>query len=121
MGEIQEIERDGTTVKLKDASKLQADFIVFSTGFTQDFSMFDSSTIRDLDLQEDGMYLYRYILPEKVPNLAFIGHAATISNFSSYGLQAEWLSRNLTGCLVSGGTASSSPETVHAEIQARKQ
>jgi cation diffusion facilitator CzcD-associated flavoprotein CzcO len=121
MGEIQEIDNDGTTIKLKDASKLQADLLVFSTGFTQDYSMFDPSTIRDLDLQEDGMYLYRYILPEKVPNLAFIGHVAAISNISSYGLQAEWLARNLTGCLISGGSESSTPETMHAEIEARKQ
>jgi dimethylaniline monooxygenase (N-oxide forming) len=104
MGEIDKYEGD-STLRLKDKSTLEADLIVSATGFAQDYSIFSDPTTReDLDLQTDGMYLYRYMLPLKVKNLAFIGHMAAISNISTYGLQAEWLARNLTGSLVSGGT-----------------
>jgi len=119
MGEIDKYEGD-STLRLKDNSTLEADLIVSATGFAQDYSIFSDPTTReDLDLQTDGMYLYRYILPEKVKNLAFIGHMAAISNISTYGLQAEWLARNLTGSLVSGGT---NETTAHLkdEIEARK-
>jgi dimethylaniline monooxygenase (N-oxide forming) len=60
------------------------------------------------------------MIPEKIENLAFIGHVASISNISTYGLQAEWLARNLTEGLVSGGTTSTGGETVKEEIETRK-
>jgi dimethylaniline monooxygenase (N-oxide forming) len=107
---------------LKDGSSVDADLVVFATGFHQDYSIFsDPVTHQNLDIERDGMYLYRYMIPEKVPNLAFIGHVGAISNISSYGLQAEWLARNLTGCLVSGGTfMGTAPSLMHQEIEARK-
>lgn len=124
LGEIDEYRSDGT-LRLKDDSLLEADLVVSATGFNQDYSIFsDDATRENLDVQCDGVYLYRYMIPEKIPNLAFIGHVATISNISSYGLQAEWLARNLTGDLVSGGTTTSSCETVattmNEEIEMRK-
>ena len=114
VGEIAEVKASGRTVHLKDGSSLDADVIVSATGFGQDYNLFDEATRRNLDIQSDGVYLHRYILPAKVPNLAFIGHVGAISNISSYGLQAEWLARNLTGELASG----SDPDQV--DIEARK-
>lgn len=114
LGEIREVDDDGHRLLLKDGSSIEADLIVSATGYDQSFDMFDDATLRDLDIQKDGLYLHRYILPEKVPNLAFIGYVAAISNISSYGLQAEWLARNLTGDLVAGATPNSD------EIEARK-
>ena len=118
LGEIEKYESDGTTVMLKDGSSVDADLIICATGFRDDYSIFsDPATRKSLDLQDDGIYLYRYMLPEKVPNLAFIGHVGAISNMSSYGLQGEWLARKLSGTLVSGGTTTKS---VHEEIEVRK-
>jgi dimethylaniline monooxygenase (N-oxide forming) len=122
LGEIEEFGSDGT-LRLKDdtESVLEADMVVSATGFNQDHSIFHAETRQKLDLQSDGMYLYRYIVPENVPNLAFIGHVGALSNISSYGLQAEWLARNLTGGLVSGGTLSeTAPRSMKDEIEARK-
>lgn len=122
LGEISEYVKD-KTICLKDGSKLDADLIVFATGFNQDYSMF--SDRKSLDIQDDGMYMYRYIIPENVSNLAFIGHVGSVSNISTYGIQAEWLARNLTGNLVSGGTKTGDGQevksTMRQEIEARQQ
>jgi cation diffusion facilitator CzcD-associated flavoprotein CzcO len=119
MGEIDSYGSDGNSVTLKDGSSLPADMIISATGFSPDFSFLDEATLRDLNQQKDGLYLYRYILPEKVPNLAFIGNVGAISNISSYGLQSEWLARLLSGTLQDNGAASS-PDEMSAEIEARK-
>jgi Flavin-binding monooxygenase-like len=118
-GAIKQYNVDGT-VALADGSTLKSDVVVCATGFAQDYSIFtDPGTARDLEIHEDGMYLYRYILPEKVANLAFIGHTAAISNISSYGLQAEWLARKFAGKLVPS-VQEASPVDMHNEIEARK-
>ena len=117
MGEIESYSGD-KSVSLKDGSSLEADLIVFATGFQNGLPMITDPTIRQkLNLQNsDGMYLYRYILPDKVENLAFVGHMSAISNISSYGLQAEWLARYLTGGLVAEPT----PAIMQEEIKARQ-
>jgi dimethylaniline monooxygenase (N-oxide forming) len=103
-------------LNLKDGSSLDADLVVCATGFDQEYSILNEKTKTDLDLQDDGLYLYRCILPEKVSNMAFVGHTAAISNISSYGLQAEWLARYLVDELVDEPTDNS----VAQDIQARK-
>jgi dimethylaniline monooxygenase (N-oxide forming) len=93
--------------------------VIAATGFSQDYSYFsDPATVEALDIQKDGLYLYNYILPEKVPNLAFIGNVGAISNISSYGLQAEWLARHLTGGLLPSDRKLE--EVARHEIDARK-
>lgn len=106
LGQVVEVEDDGVTLQLSNGSSAEADLIVSATGYSHSLPFFDESTLQDLDIQVDGIYLHRYILPEKVPNLAFVGYVAAISNMSTYGLQAEWLARNLTGDLLVGSTPS---------------
>ena len=54
-----------------------------------------------LGLQKDGLYLYRNVLPPKVPGLAFVGsEVSTFNNVLTSGLQAEWLARVLHGDVV---------------------
>ncbi len=51
-----------------------------------------------LDVQADGLYLYRHMLPPKVADLAFVGsEVATISNIATHAIQAEWLAAALKG------------------------
>ena len=120
LGEIDEYVGDNT-LRLKDNSSVEADLVISATGYAQNYSIFSDPTVReDLDLQSDGIYLYRYILPEKVKNLAFIGHVGAISNITTYGLQAEWLARYLTGNLVSGGTSETTAQHMKDEIETRK-
>lgn len=76
-----------------------SDVVIFATGFTKDYSrLFESDVIDKLDTQDDGLYLYKRILPPSVPNLAFVGsECATIFNCTNSGLQAEWLARTMAG------------------------
>lgn len=114
IGEIESA--NGDSLNLKDGSTLdEVDLVVAATGFQQDFSFFDEKTLDDIGRDQDGLYLYRGIVPEKVPNLAFVGHVACVSNITAYGLQAEWLARLLTGRV-----EAKSSESMHAEIQAKK-
>ena len=57
LGSIEKFVEDG--VILKDGSKLEADMVVFATGFTKSYDYFDDATIKSLDKQKDGLYLYR--------------------------------------------------------------
>lgn len=60
---------------------------------------FLSGEIRgQLGIQEDGLYLYRNILPPRFQGLAFVGaEVATFNNILTGGLQAQWLKRALLG------------------------
>jgi len=78
--------------------ELEADVVVFATGYGKDYSVFTDEVRGKLDLQTDGHWLYRHTLPTAVPNLAFVGsELATISNISSYGIQAAWVAKMWAG------------------------
>ena len=47
LGSIDKFVEDG--VILKDGSKLEADMVVFATGFTKNYDYFDDATIKALD------------------------------------------------------------------------
>jgi len=52
----------------------------------------DEWTRARLDLQADGLYLYRNILSPLVPNLLFVGgEVTTYNNPLTHALQAEWV------------------------------
>jgi len=105
----------GKTLELKSGDVLEADLVVFGTGFRQDYSIFPHDLREKLEIEQDGLYLYRYILPSKIDNLAFVGKVAAVSNISSYGLQAEWLARKIVTQTLP------SQEERAAEIAVRKQ
>ena len=83
---------------LQDGREIKADVVVYATGFRRDFSMFDDETRALLDIQDDGLWLYRHLVPAKVPNLAFCGSdVAVISNITTHALAAEWVARVMAG------------------------
>jgi dimethylaniline monooxygenase (N-oxide forming) len=95
-GEMQEFSPDG--VRTKEDDFIETDLVIFATGWKKDYSFFDTNVKELLDMQNDGLYLYKRMLPPAVPGLAFIGsESATIFNCTSSGLQAEWLARTLAG------------------------
>ena len=98
-GEIDHLESSRKVV-LKDGAEMESDVIICATGFSKSYSIFDSNSLilKDLDVQPDGLYLYRHIISPKVPNLYFCGsEAACVFNVTSYALQAEWISRVIEG------------------------
>ena len=97
LGEVQQFMSDGIQTNKSDV--INADLIIAATGFTKDYSrLFDNDVMKKLEPQNDGLYLYKRMLPPAIPGLAFIGsETATIFNCTSSGLQAEWLARLLAG------------------------
>jgi dimethylaniline monooxygenase (N-oxide forming) len=114
LGEIERVEEEMPSVRLKDGAEIDADVVIYATGFKSDYLMLPTTVTANLDLAEDGLWLYRYIVPPRVQNLACIGKVAAISNISAYGVQAEWLARH-----IAGGTIPDL-KTMEQEVEVRK-
>lgn len=94
-GTISHFVEDG--VVLTNGKEIKCDLVVYGTGFKKSYKLFDNIVQRKLDLEKDGLYLYRNIVPPRVPNLAFIGcEVSTFNNILTQGLQAQWLQRVLS-------------------------
>lgn len=89
-----------TGVVLADGTEMQADIIVFGTGFKKSYSYLDADMQQRLNRQSDGLWLYRNIFPTEVNDLCFIGaEVSTFNNILTQGLQAIWLQRVLSGAV----------------------
>lgn len=87
-----------TGAVLQDGTEVEADVIVFGTGFGKSYDLLESSLRERLDLERDGLYLHRNVLPPGLPGLAFVGsEVSSFNNILTQGLQAEWLARVLQG------------------------
>merc|ERR1712050_101886 len=87
-----------TGVVLRDGTEMQADVIIFGTGFKKTYSYLDAQMQTRLNRQSDGLWLYRNIFPTEVNDLCFIGaEVSTFNNILTQGLQAIWLQRVLSG------------------------
>ncbi|PNW70719.1 hypothetical protein CHLRE_17g731700v5 [Chlamydomonas reinhardtii] len=84
-------------VRLTDGTVLDCDVMLFATGYTKDYSLFDAATASRLaatpgSSTEEGLHLYRSIMSPRVPGLFFIGsEASTFNNVLTSGLQSLWL------------------------------
>ncbi|GFH07828.1 flavin-containing monooxygenase [Haematococcus lacustris] len=97
-GSIQSFTANG--ILLQDGSFLRADLVLFCTGYTKSYEYLPGTLRAKLDLQKDGLYLYRNIIPPCIPNLAFIGaEVSTYNNILTSGLQSLWLTALLQGRL----------------------
>jgi dimethylaniline monooxygenase (N-oxide forming) len=84
-------------VVLDSGQKISADLVVLATGWKTDYAFLPDKLRAQLQLQADGLYLYRHMLHPAAPRLAFIGNASTISSVLTYSLQARWLGEVLVG------------------------
>lgn len=50
-----------------------SDVLIFATGYTRDYSIFDGATANRLMATGSGLHLYRSIVSPHVPGLYFIG------------------------------------------------
>ena len=87
-------------VVLKDGDVLEADCVIFATGWRGDYGYLSADARESLGTDDDGFYLYRHILHPDVPNLAFIGRASTFLSVLTYCLQARWLAEVVAGRVV---------------------
>jgi len=99
LGSIDHMTENG--VVLTDSTEIEADMVIYGTGFTKSYDLFDKSVVQPaLNVEKDGLYLYRNMIPLRVPDLAFVGsEVSTFNNILTHGLQAAWLRDLLTGAL----------------------
>lgn len=85
-------------VVLSDGTEMEADLIVFGTGFQKSYAYLEADMQARLGRQKDGLWLYRNMFPSRVKDLCFIGaEVSTFNNILTQGIQALWLQRVLTG------------------------
>jgi dimethylaniline monooxygenase (N-oxide forming) len=113
-GEVAKLVADG--VELKSGEKLQADIIICATGFKKTYDYLENKA--QLDIQDDGHWLYRHMIPKNVRdlNMAFCGsEVATITNIMTYAIHAEYICRMLKNELTLP-----SVEDMEAEVERMK-
>ncbi len=86
-----------TGVTLSTGEHLDVDMMIYGTGWRTDYGFLPESVRTRLQIEDDGLYLYRHMLHPNVPRLMFIGHVSTISSLLTYPLQARWLAELLKG------------------------
>ncbi len=95
-GEIARLAPEG--VELASGAALPCDVLICATGFGKSYRYLPPDAVAALDVQPDGLYLYRHVIPPAVADLAFVGsEVATISNIATHAIQAAWLTAVLTG------------------------
>ena len=90
--------RGGNAIELADGEVLDADVVIFATGFTQAVPFLEESIRRQVE-REDGFHLYRLILPPGVPRLGFIGYNSSTACQLTSEVAAHWLSDRFLGRL----------------------
>eukprot|EP00438_Fugacium_kawagutii_P026340 Skav235397 [mRNA] locus=scaffold487:75235:76440:- [translate_table: standard] len=95
-GTIEKFTENG--VILSNGSELPADLVIYGTGFAKNYDIFDKVIQEKLEIQKDGLYLYRNIIPPQVPDVAFIGsEVSTFNNILTHAMQVLWLKKLLKG------------------------
>jgi len=92
--EIESFEKNG--VRLTNGEFLQADIVLYATGWRQDYSYIPSRMLAKI-YDQDGMHLYRHMLHPALPGFAFIGGVQGINSATLYAMQATWLARCFRG------------------------
>jgi len=82
---------------LSDGDEIEADCVVFGTGWKTDYAYFSNEIRAILGNDDDGFYLYRHMLHPDLPNLAFVGRVSSFMSITTYCVQARWLAEALAG------------------------
>lgn len=90
----------------------EAEVVVYATGFEKMYTPLLATLLPDLDVQHDGLWLYKNVVPPRVDGLAFVGsEVSTFNNILTQRLQAEWVAHHLAH-----GEALPSVETMEAYV-----
>jgi len=94
-GEI--VSLQGKQVTLAGGGQIEADLIVFATGFRQTIPFLPNRYMEKLLDQQGNYLLYHHILPAGVPALAFVGYNSSIQSPISSEFAALWVCEYLKG------------------------
>ncbi|RUT09921.1 hypothetical protein DSM106972_004160 [Dulcicalothrix desertica PCC 7102] len=100
-------------VKLASGEKLNADVVVFGTGFRQALPFLEDKYRRQCLDEEGYFHLYRNLINPNVPNLGFVGYTVGYSTSLTSDISARWLVE-----FVKGNLCLPSKEKLVAEIKA---
>lgn len=85
-----------TAVELADGQRLDADVVVFATGWRQELEFLAPELEKTVRV-ESRFQLYRHILPPTLPRLGFIGYGSSDACQLSAEVSAHWLSQHFLG------------------------
>jgi len=86
------------SVVLSTGEEIEVDQVIYGTGFKKSYTIFEEPVRQKLNVQDDGLYLYRNMIPTQVSDLAFVGsEVSTFNNILTHGLQVKWLAGVLQG------------------------
>ncbi|BDA66665.1 hypothetical protein CAL7716_008310 [Calothrix sp. PCC 7716] len=100
-------------VELASGKKLNADVVVFGTGFRQALPFLEEKYRHQCLDKEGYFHLYRNLINPNVPNLAFVGYNTGFSANLSSDIGARWLVE-----LVKGHISLPAKEKLIAEMEA---
>lgn len=86
----------GNTLCLDTGEEIEADLVVFATGWQQDVSIL-APEMRDIVRRDGRFHLYRFILPPRESRLEFVGYASAGNNALTSEISAHWLSKCFLG------------------------
>jgi dimethylaniline monooxygenase (N-oxide forming) len=91
---------EGRKVILTSGEQIEADLVVYATGFRQTIPFLPAHFMEKL-LDNQGNYLlYHHILPAGIPALAFVGYNSSIQSPISSEFAALWIGEYLKGRIV---------------------
>ncbi len=87
---------DADEIELDTGETVQADVVVFATGWRLNLSFLDPGLLGQI--QKNGqLRLYRHILPPRQRNLGFVGYASSTACQLTSEVAAHWLSQCFRG------------------------
>jgi cation diffusion facilitator CzcD-associated flavoprotein CzcO len=103
----------GDRVRFTDGSVVQADVIIYATGYKISFPFFDAQF---LSAPDNRLPLFRRAIKPGIDNLFFIGLAQPLPTLINFGeLQAKWLAELMVGNYVPPPVAEMQASIAHDE------
>ncbi|MCF2145573.1 NAD(P)/FAD-dependent oxidoreductase [Desmonostoc muscorum LEGE 12446] len=117
-GKIQAIKTSVTKfipdgVELANGQQLQADIIVFATGFSQEVRFLEEEYRRQMADKDGNFTLYRYLIHPNIPQMGFVGYNTSFYSQLTSEVGAWWLAEYVKGNLLLP-----SPEVMYQEMAA---
>lgn len=82
-------------VQLRDGTRLDADLVVFGTGFRQDAPFLPEPVMARVRGADGAFRLHRGILPPEVPRLAFVGYNSSLYSQLTSEIAARWVAEHV--------------------------
>jgi dimethylaniline monooxygenase (N-oxide forming) len=85
-----------STIQLDTGERLEADVVVFATGWNQSVPFLDPD-LQEVVCKDGAFHLYWHILPPDEQRLGFVGYASSIASQFASEMAAHWISQVFRG------------------------